>query len=187
MPKHFIRKITPDHHRIRSHPQLQVFGHRLHDPNLWHLNRRSASGAFAVGMFMAYVPLPFQMLFAAALAILVRVNLPLSVALVWVTNPITIPPMFYFAYRLGAWLLGVEPVDLEFQLDVNFLLAEMSEIWWPMLLGSLICGTILSALSYGAIRGLWRWHLVCELKKRRALRRARAALSAARSEPETPS
>jgi uncharacterized protein (DUF2062 family) len=127
------------------------------------------------------------MLYAAALAILARVNLPLSVALVWVTNPITIPPMFYFSYRLGAWLLGLEPVDLAFQLDLNFMLAEMSEIWWPLLLGSLICGTILSVVSYAAIRGLWRWHLVCEIKKRRALRRARGTLSAGRSEPETPS
>jgi uncharacterized protein (DUF2062 family) len=187
MPKHFIRKITPDHQRIRSHPQLQVFGRRLHDPNLWHFNRRSASGAFAVGLFIAYLPLPFQMLYAASLAIVVRVNLPLSVALVWITNPITIPPMFYFSYRLGAWLLRVEAIDLEFQMDLQFMLAEIGEIWWPLMLGSLICGTALAAASYVTIRGLWRWHLVCEVKKRRALRRARAGLSASRSEPETPS
>ena len=48
-------------------------------------------------------------------------------------------------------------------------------------------GTALAAASYVTIRGLWRWHLVCEVKKRRALRRARAGLSASRSEPETPS
>ena len=127
------------------------------------------------------------MLYAASLAIVVRVNLPLSVALVWITNPITIPPMFYFSYRLGAWLLRVEAIDLEFQMDLQFMLAEIGEIWWPLMLGSLICGTALAAASYVTIRGLWRWHLVCEVKKRRALRRARAGLSASRSEPETPS
>lgn len=185
MPKRLIRKITPDHQRIRSHPHMQVFGHRLHDPSLWHLNRRSASGAFAVGLFMAYIPLPFQMLFAAAAAILFRVNLPLSVALVWITNPITIPPMFYFAYRLGAWSLGLEPVQLVFQPDLGFLLNEMGDIWWPLLFGSLICGITLAAVSYATIRALWRWHLVCELKKRRARRRDRQSLGSRQSGTST--
>ncbi|MBA1330154.1 ATP-binding protein, partial [Candidatus Endoriftia persephone str. Guaymas] len=94
MPKHLIKRLTPDHEMIRNHRHLQCFGKLLHDANLWHLNRRSAAGAFAVGLFMAFIPVPFQMILAAGAAILFRVNLPLSVALVWVTNPITIPPIF---------------------------------------------------------------------------------------------
>ena len=80
------------------------------------LNRRSAAGAFAVGLFMMYMP-PFgQWLMAAAAAIVFRVNLPIAVALVFITNPITIPPMFYVAYLLGALVLGqaVAPFDLDF-------------------------------------------------------------------------
>ena len=45
---------------------------------------------------------------ASVLAIVSRCNLPVAFALVWITNPLTIPPMFYFAYRLGAWLLGMD-------------------------------------------------------------------------------
>ncbi|WP_159217560.1 DUF2062 domain-containing protein, partial [Klebsiella pneumoniae] len=78
----------------------------LYNPNLWCLNRRSAAGAFAVGLFMAFVPLPSQMIMAAGLAIVLGVNLPLSIALVWITNPITMPVIFYFTYKLGAWLMG---------------------------------------------------------------------------------
>jgi len=55
----------------------------------------------AVGLFCAFVPLPIQMLLAAAAAIIFRVNLPISVGLVWITNPVTIPPMFYFCYKVG--------------------------------------------------------------------------------------
>ena len=54
------------------------------------------------------------MLLAALIAIWLKVNLPLSVALVWVSNPITMGPMFYFAYKLGALLMGEEPTVDEF-------------------------------------------------------------------------
>ena len=38
----------PDHKLIREHKHLRIFGSMLHDPNLFHLNRRSVAGAFAV-------------------------------------------------------------------------------------------------------------------------------------------
>ena len=106
MPKKFLQRLMPDHRTIREHRHLRFLGTLLHDPNLWHLNRRSASGAFAVGLFVAWVPVPFQMLLGAIGAILFRVNLPLSAALVWVSNPLTMPPLFYFAYLVGGWLLS---------------------------------------------------------------------------------
>jgi Uncharacterized protein conserved in bacteria len=91
MPKKFFQRYMPKRETLRDNKALRVFGSLLHDPNLWCLNRRSASGAFAVGLFMAFVPLPSQMIMAAGLAILFGVNLPLAVALVWVSNPITMP------------------------------------------------------------------------------------------------
>ncbi len=95
MPRKIIKKFLPRHDVIRKQKALAVFGNLLYDPNLWCLNRRSASGAFAVGLFMAFVPLPSQMIMAAGLAILLGVNLPLSVALVWISNPITMPLIFW--------------------------------------------------------------------------------------------
>ncbi|MDH5777262.1 MAG: DUF2062 domain-containing protein, partial [Gammaproteobacteria bacterium] len=82
MPKKFIQRYMPDHDKIRQHPHLnKMFGTLLHDPNLLHLNRRSVSGAFFIGLFMAFVPMPFQMVPAAALAIYFRTNLPISIGL----------------------------------------------------------------------------------------------------------
>jgi len=78
MPKKFIKRYLPDHEKIRNHKSLnKIFGTLLHDPNLLHLNRRSVSGAMAVGLFLAFVPLPIQMGLAAGIAILIRVNLPI--------------------------------------------------------------------------------------------------------------
>lgn len=172
MPKKLIKRYMPDHHKIREHKHLRFFGTLLHDPNLWHLNRRSASGAFAVGLFMAFVPVPFQMLLAAAGSILFRVNLPLSVALVWITNPLTMPPMFYFTYRLGVWLLGNPPRSegFQFELSYEWLANELGAIWEPFLLGCFVAGGVSALLGYLTIRGLWRLHLVKHYKARKQRR-----------------
>ena len=69
MPRKFLRKYLPDPMRIQEHKHLRMFGQRLADPNLWHLNRRSIAGGTAIGLFCAMLPMPFQMLPAAALAI----------------------------------------------------------------------------------------------------------------------
>ncbi|MCE9969096.1 DUF2062 domain-containing protein, partial [Aeromonas salmonicida] len=89
MPKRIIKRWMPDQKTLKENKRLQLFGNLLLDNNLWHLNRRSAAGAFGVGLFMAWIPVPCQMLLAAGGAIACRVNLPLAVALVWLTNPIT--------------------------------------------------------------------------------------------------
>ncbi len=174
MPKKLLKKYMPDHHKIRKHPHLnKVFGTLLHDGNLWHLNRRSASGAFAVGLFVAFVPLPLQMIIAAAVAIAIRVNLPLSVALVWVTNPITIPPMFYGAYVVGAALMGFEGSKAEMEWSIDWFTNEGAAYLEPFLLGCFVLGTVSAAVGYATIRGLWRLHLVQRIRERRDARHAR--------------
>ena len=84
MPKELIQKLIdkfiPDPEVIKQHKSLQFLGDKLHEPNLWHLNRRSVAMAFAVGLFCAWIPTPTQMAFAAVGAIYFRANLPISVA-----------------------------------------------------------------------------------------------------------
>lgn len=161
----------PDHTVIKRQKALKVFGSVLYNPNLWCLNRRSAAGAFAVGLFMAFVPLPSQMIMSAGIAILCGVNLPLSVALVWVTNPITMPFIFYFSYKVGAWVMKVPPQPFHFELSWEFLHHQMHIIGPPFLLGCLICGVIASLLGYFGIRGLWRYSVVRSWQKRHVSKR----------------
>ncbi|MES9961751.1 MAG: DUF2062 domain-containing protein [Sedimenticola sp.] len=174
MPKHIIRKYAPDHETIRSHKHMQVFGKLLHDPNLWHMNRRSVSGAFAVGLFWSFIPMPFQMIAAAATAIPARVNLPISVALVWISNPLTMPPMFYFNYLVGALFVGNGAEAADFEMTLEWFSQSMGQIWQPLYLGSLICGIIAALLGYAVMRGLWRLHIVSHLKRRRERKRTEA-------------
>lgn len=161
----------PDHEKIRGNKQLnKVFGTLLHDPNLLHLNRRSVSMAFFVGLFMAFVPLPSQMIMAAAVAIIIRCNLPISVGLVWVSNPITMPPIFYFAYKVGAWILNTPETAFNFELSWEWLGTGLAAIWQPFLLGCAVCGLFFGALGYILIRLLWRLHIISTLKERQRKR-----------------
>ncbi len=175
MPKKLIKKYMPDHKTIKEHKHLQIFGSLLHDANLWHFNRRSVSGAFAVGLFVAFIPLPSQMIIAAAVAIFVRVNLPISVALVWVSNPITMPPLFYAAYLVGARVMGQEALQSDYKLTLDWFSHQIHLIWQPFLLGCFIFGVISAVLGYATIRLLWRLHVVKHYKKRKARRAARHA------------
>ena len=116
---------------------------------------------------MAWMPVPSQMVLSAILSIPLRVNLPIAVVSVWVTNPITMPPMFYMAYRLGAAMLGIQPKGFEFQLSFSWLIETLSEIWQPFLTGCVVMGIISSGLGYLAVRLYWRWHIYRALQKRR--------------------
>lgn len=168
MPKKIIKKYMPDHQTIKDHKHLKIFGKLLHDGNLWHLNRRSVSGAFAVGLFCAFVPIPSQMILAAAIAIIVRVNLPISVALVWISNPLTMPPLFFAAYKFGAYLIGHEAIENHYELTLEWLSAQLDLIWQPFLLGCFLFGLISATIGFFGIRLLWRLHIIQHLKKRRA-------------------
>ncbi len=169
MPRRLLKKLMPDHRRIRNHKHLQCFGKLLHDPALWHLNRHSVAKAFAVGLFFAWVPVPFQMVLAAGGAILFHANLPLSVVLVWLTNPVTMAPMFYGAYKFGALLLGRELEHFEMELSFTWLAHEMSLVWEPFLLGCFAIGAVSALFGYFGIQIVWRHMVLKRWRKRHVL------------------
>ncbi len=172
MPRKLLKRWLPHNDTFRNHKHLRLLGTLLHNPNIWHLNRGSVSGAISVGLFMAWVPVPFQMLLAAIAAIILHVNLPISVVLVWITNPLTMPPMFFFAYKIGTWVLGEQAGEVAFELSMEWLTTELGAIWEPFLLGCLILGTACAAAGNLLVRWLWRLHVVSNWQNRRKKRRA---------------
>jgi len=171
MPRKFFQRFLPKPQTIKENKTLQIFGEWLHAPSLWHLNRRSVAGAFAVGLFCAWMPVPFQMALAAGAAILIGTNLPLSIALVWITNPVTIPPMFYFAYLVGTWIIGEPPTDFSFELTIDWLLNELSSSWKPFLVGCFTLATTSSLLGYAAINVFWRYTVLNRRSNNRNLKK----------------
>ena len=152
----FFKRLLPEPHRIRDNRHLRYFGDLLHDPSIWHLNRRSAAGGIAIGLFCAFIPLPVHMIVAAAFAILLRVNLPLAVVLTWITNPLTFAPVFYFAYQVGSWLLHEPVLNIDFEFSIQWVQEIFVNIWEPLLLGCVILAVLSSLTGYFATILLWR-------------------------------
>lgn len=147
----------PSTEAIKNHKHLQFLGKRLHNPNLWHLTRHSVANAFAVGLLAAWIPFPGQMVMAAFGALYFRANLPISVALVWITNPITIPPFFYAAYMFGLFLMGRDLPEGNMEFSVTKILEGIGDIGGPLILGSLVIGAFCSAGGYFGIQAFWRY------------------------------
>lgn len=171
----FFKKYLPEHTRFRDHRSLRHFGELLHDPNIWHLTRRSSAGGVATGLFCAFIPLPVHMIVAAALSILFRVNLPLAVLFTWVTNPLTFAPVFIFAYELGAIILSRPPRPVTMEFSLHWLTEKLVLIWEPLLLGCLILATLSSVTGYIVIRLLWRLSAVRKWEERRKRKEAGAS------------
>ena len=169
MPKHFFRKLIPDPHKLRQQRGLAWVQHWLADGSLWHLNRRCVARAVFIGLFCCFLPIPFQMLVAAALAVIFRANIALSVVLVWISNPITMPVLFYGAYRLGLLMLGQPPIPMPEELTLVWLGDQFSSSWQPFLLGCITTGLIFGSLGWLIARSFWRFHVVRAWRQRRKL------------------
>jgi uncharacterized protein len=153
----WLKKRLPSIDEIKHHRSLRIFGKFIHSPNLWHMNERSVARAFACGLFVAFLPIPFQMVVAAALAMLCLANVFIAVILVWVSNPITIPPIFYFCYRVGRYILNVPPHKFKIELSYHWLHTTFFTIWKPLVVGSLVCGVIAGLLGYISVKIFYRY------------------------------
>jgi hypothetical protein len=180
MPRKFFRKYLPTHESVRQNRHIRFFGTALHHPNLWHLNRKSVAGGTAVGLFCGLVPGPLQMLSAALLAILLRVNLPVAVILTWYTNPLTIVPLYYIAYKLGMFVAGsdahflpggdLDLLGLPVVEWIPALLQWLGAMGEPFLLGLFMLALILAVCGYVLVITAWRVHVMLSWRKRRRMR-----------------
>jgi uncharacterized protein (DUF2062 family) len=170
MPKKTLKSIMPSAARVREIKSLHILGDWIYETNLWHLNRYSASMAFFVGLFIAFIPIPGQMPVAALLALLLRCNLPISICLVWITNPLTMPAIFFLAYQVGALIINVPVTPMAFELSFGWLSNQLANIWQPFLLGCLICGLFFGCLGYFVVSMLWRWRVSVHWRERKRKR-----------------
>ncbi len=149
---------------------MRPFRVLLDHPAYWSLNRRNVTRAFALGLFLAFVPLPVHMLLAAGLALVLRLNIPAAVLGTLLTNPLTIVPLYMFAYWVGCVLLGLQADPLHFDLSWHWLSTQLLPIWKPFLLGCLVMALLTSLTGYILLGGIWHLGLVLKYHERKAKR-----------------
>ena len=154
-----MKRYLPKRERIKNIPALQFLGNRILEPNLWHFNRHSLSFAFLIGGIGCFLPIPFQTLPCVLLSIWIRCNVPVTVAVLWISNPITIGPMMFFAYLVGNRLLGSEQQPTPMDPTFEWFMGQLAGIWQPLILGSLVCGLITGIIGFLTIRIYYRWRI----------------------------
>lgn len=160
MPKKLIHRVLPDISRYLERSSMGWARTIANDPNLLHINRQSIAMAVAVGIFCAFIPLPGQTIIAIFLCYLLRANLPLGVTVIWISNPLTIPPMFYLTHQFGSFLMGSDPVALTVQMNWEWFKSLGNDILMPLFVGSLVCGLFFAVFSYFIVLFIWRWRVI---------------------------
>ena len=182
MPRKFLRKFLPDHDAVRRNRHIARFGPWLQHHNLWHLHRRSVAGGVAAGLFAGLIPgsNPVQFTAGALLAVIFRVNLPLAVFVTLYSNPFTIVPLYYLAFKLGQLVLlesgnSLPPLALEFEGQdyTEWLPAALD--WLvnagkPLVIGLPLLAVLLAAVGYFAVDWAWRLRVRCSWRMRRQRR-----------------
>jgi len=186
MPRKLLKKYLPSHAAVSENRHIARFGSLLTHHNLWHLHRRSVAGGVAAGMFAGLIPgsNPVQFTAAALLAIGFRVNLPIAVIVTLYSNPFTIVPLYYLAFKLGQLVVmdsSATMPDLAFQLEgkgfrewVPAALEWLTSVGKPLLIGLPLLAVLLAAISYPLVRIGWRCYVV-HAWRRRKMRPAKAA------------
>jgi hypothetical protein len=131
-------------------------------PEYLSTNRRMVSKAVFIGLFIAFIPMPMQMLAVVAFMPFTRFNVPIGIAMCWLSNPFTMPPMYYMEYLTGSFILGteIEPVKM----TIEWFSENIGKIFIPLYVGTAIYSILGSSLGYYLVNHFWR-HSVHRDKK----------------------
>ena len=158
MPRRFFKKLSPASEALQNRWYLRAFGARLlGDPRLWSVRRRAVTGAVGAGLAICFVPLPVHLLLGALVGVAFRLNVPAIMLTVFLVNPLTFVPIYYFAYRVGAAMLGRDLEPFRFALSWDWVQQGLATTWQPLLLGCLTCGVLAGFGGWAALELAWRW------------------------------
>ncbi|CAA6821813.1 MAG: Unknown protein [uncultured Sulfurovum sp.] len=135
--------------------KLDTFLEKYNLPRAYfNINRRMITKGVWVGLFWAFIPMPMQMLGVIIMTPFFRFNVPIAIVMVWLSNPFTMPIMYYVEYLTGNFILGREGIaDLE--LTIEWFSNHMGDIFLPLYVGTAFYSIVVSTLIYIAINWLW--------------------------------
>ncbi|MBN2895493.1 MAG: DUF2062 domain-containing protein [Campylobacterales bacterium] len=130
------------------------------------VNRKMVSRAVLIGFFIAFIPMPMQMVAVVALLPFFRFNALIAIAIVWITNPLTMPAIYYVEYLTGNFLL-MQPGVHDIELSITWFSENIEEIFIPLYVGALFYSTLFSVGFYYLVNWLWIDSVQKERKNRK--------------------
>jgi len=122
-------------------------------PEYLSTNRKMVSKAVLFGLFIAFIPMPMQMLAVIALMPFVKFNVPIGLAMCWMSNPFTMPPMYYMEYLTGSFFLDMKPEPVEMTLE--WFSNNLDSIFIPLYTGTLFYSIFGSLGAYYLVNFFW--------------------------------
>jgi uncharacterized protein len=159
--------------KLRERPLMRWFARHFLDKRVWKPTQFTMSGGMAVGTFITMQLLPIQMPTATILSAIFRVNIPIALAMCWLSNPFTLPILVPLEYAVGKWFLSLYttvpttpfPDHLpDSAVEAWMVLKEHAPV---MLVGGIVLGAIFAVLAYLFTWGAWELHHRHEIAKRR--------------------
>ena len=167
----WLKSITPERHTLEKLWCLRPFASLVVDRGCWTFRRTSVIRAFSLGLLIAFVPptpfLPLHLTLCTVLGILFRLNIPVLVATVIVSNPFTWFPQVAGSIWVGAKLMGLNLLPMIHGLSHRNFRVQLHQLWEPLLLGALVLGICAAALGYVLGQCLWRARVAILLRRRR--------------------
>ncbi len=156
MPRRWIKKFAPHPQALLERWPLRVFKSHLADPKLWTLHRRGVTAGFGAGLAICFMPLPVHLPLATLVALTWRINLPTIIATTLIVNPLTMVPIYYCAYRVGAAITGARVHRFGFRLSWDWLQHGLGPMWEPFLIGCLVCAMVCGITGWAILEFIWR-------------------------------
>ncbi len=141
--------------KLHAHPRLEKIIKKYKIPQA-HIgvNRKNIARAVFIGIFIGLIPMPGQMIVIIALIPFVRFNAPIALFTVWLSNPFTMPFIYYIEYATGSFFLGSHLSGVH--MSVKWFSENFKHIFIPLYIGTLFYSSVLSFMGYYLVNHLWR-------------------------------
>jgi hypothetical protein len=172
----WLTRHIPTRENIQRNRLLRPFAPHLTHPALWRMSRKSVPRGVALGLFVGII-IPFMhTAIAAVLAIPLRANVAIAAAVTLVVNPLTIPPLYWAAYHIGAWELHydatlINPATAQrFSSELSRLLFWIHHASGPIAVGVLTIAAAAALIGYIGSLLVWTSWQKSRFRRRRQTR-----------------
>lgn len=170
--QHWLKKITPDRQMLEQRWYFRPFTAVVCDRGCWTFNRSSVIRAFSLGLAIAFVPplplIPIHLLICLGMGVALRLNLPVLIATIFISNPFTWVPQILGSIWVGAQLLGLDLMPMLNHPTPHGIWHHLSQLWAPLYLGALVLGAAAAAAGYVLAQLAWRVRVILQVRRRRS-------------------